>query len=72
MSPPIHHKGSQDRKARQELKQKACRNAANWLAPPGFLSQLSHKPHDHCHSELGPPTSIINQENALQTCPTDI
>lgn len=48
--------------------------AASWLPPPGWPSLLSYRTHDHpqrrsMHNGLGPPTSVTNQENALQACP---
>jgi hypothetical protein len=44
--------------------------APYWFAPNGLLSLLSYSTGDHqsrsgtSHSDLGPPTSIINQENS--------
>ena len=54
--------------------QGAWKSAANLLALCGLLSLLSYSARDHqsrngtAHSELGPPISIINQENAPQAC----
>lgn len=48
---------------------------AYWLAPHGFLCLLFHIIADHLaragttRSELGPTTSIVNQENAPQAYP---
>ena len=59
---------------RQELKQRPWRGAAYWLALHGLLSLLSYKTHvylprgDTAQSGLGPSTSIIKEEYALQTC----
>lgn len=52
------------------------RNAAYWLAPHGFLSLLPYTIQDYLGvprggttcGELVPPISLIDQENALQTC----
>ena len=61
---------------RQELKQKPWRNTAHWLALNGLLPILSYVTQDHLprigtnHSELGLPTSIINQENIPTWVPT--
>ena len=53
--------------------QRPWRGAAYWLALHGLLSQLSyrtqyHQPSDGpTHDGLGPPPSITNLENALQS-----
>ena len=55
---------------KQELKERPWRNAAPWLASPGSFSLFFHTSQDYlprCGSvprDMGPPTSIINQENA--------
>lgn len=55
----------------QELKRKSWKNTASWLALHG-LPNLSYITQDHLSgggtvcSELCPPSSVINQENALQ------
>lgn len=38
---------------------------SSWLAQPAFYTNQTHQPFQ---SELSPPTAIINQENAPQTC----
>lgn len=49
---------------------KPWRSAADWLAPPGFLSLFSYTAQNHMpwagsnHSDSGLPTSITNEENA--------
>ena len=49
-------------------------NAAYWPVPYGLLSLVSYSTQDHlprdstAHSEMGPPTSLINQENVPQAC----
>ena len=54
---------------RQELMQRPWRNAAYWFVPYGFLNLLSYTPQGHlpnagiAPSELGPPTSVINQDS---------
>jgi hypothetical protein len=51
---------------RQELTQKAWRDAAYWLAPHGLLSLISYRSQDHqarvgpTHSRPGPSLLIIN------------
>lgn len=46
-----------------------------WLAWPPWLTLLSYTTQDHLtrnstpHNRLGPPPSVIKQENAPQTCP---
>lgn len=50
---------------RAGTKQRALRNSVYWLVPLGLLSLLSqeHLSRDGTiSSDLGPPTSIINQE----------
>lgn len=65
--------GTQGR--RLGLMQRAWRMAAHWLAPRGLPSLLSYTIQAHLlrgdidHKELGPPTSLINQENTSRTCP---
>lgn len=52
--------------------QSPWRSAIYWFAPHGLLSLVSHSTRDHwfrdgtAHSELGPPTSIVNQGNTPQ------
>lgn len=54
---------------KQELRQEQWKKAAYWLALNGLLILLNHTTQDHLpydgtiHSELGPLTSIISQEN---------
>ena len=65
--------GIQGRNAEAGTETEAVRVGASWLAPHSFPRLLSytaqnHKPRDDGDSELGPPTSVVNQENALQTC----
>lgn len=54
---------------REILKQKQRRKVAYWLALSLTLNQLSYATQDYmhrgctAHSGLGPPISIINQEN---------
>lgn len=55
--------------------QRACRSAAHRLALHSFSlpgqpdSLQEHLPREGtAHSMLTPPTSIVNQENAPQTC----
>lgn len=49
-------------------------SAAFWLVPYGLFSLLSSTTQNHLprgdttHSDLAPPTSIINQENDPHTC----
>lgn len=48
----------------------ALEDTAYWLAPmasqPAFLLNLGPPTQKcHVHSELGPPSSIVNQENAM-------
>jgi len=41
------------------------------MAEPAFLQHQDHQLiDDTTYSELGPPTSIINEDNALQALPT--
>lgn len=60
---------SQGRNVRQEVNQKPWRNTAYWPVPHGLLSLLSYAILNHelrignIHRELGPPISIIHQEN---------
>lgn len=57
---------------------KTTEKSATWLASHGFLGLLSyttlyHLPKDGTsHSELGPPTLIVNQENAPTIMPTSL
>lgn len=67
--------GSWGRDLRLELKQKPWWDTTYWLVPHGLFSLTSYTTQDlgqayvcHHSSELGPPISIINPENALQTC----
>lgn len=65
---PGSTKRSQGRNLRQELKQKPWGNAAYWLSLRGVCILLSYTPQDHQprsgspHSALGPPASIVHQE----------
>lgn len=65
--------GSRGRNPEAELKQRLWRNSAYWLTPHGLLSRLSYTSWHHLPrcgppgSELGPPASVTNQENAPQT-----
>lgn len=46
------------------------RSNAHWLTQSAFLHTLDPIPGgDTTHSELGPLTSMTDQEGALQTCP---
>ena len=60
---------------RQDLIQRGWRSAAYWLALHGLLGLLSYRTQDHqtrigtVHSVLGPPASIINEENAPSDLP---
>jgi hypothetical protein len=69
-------KASQDRNLRQEMKQKSWSNVAYWLALHGLLSLWSFTIQDHLPRgdvilrELGPPTSIMKQENVPSDLPT--
>lgn len=79
---PHNSQSSKELKAgswKQERVQRPWRNAAHWLACHGLVSLLPYTTQDHHPgtalppphpdpSELGPRSSIINQENALQTC----
>jgi hypothetical protein len=71
---------SQARSSREEAggskqpKQKPGKNT-DWLATPVYILSLpSYSTQDHLpsggttHNELGPPTSVISQENLPQTC----
>lgn len=55
---------------------KTTEKSATWLASHGFLGLLSYatlyhlSEDDTSHSELGPPTLIVNQENAPTIMPT--
>lgn len=55
---------------KEKLKQGTQRNDSYWLAPPCLLSLHSYstgllvRGHTE-HAELGPPTSILNQENTF-------
>lgn len=56
---------------RQELKERSWRNTNYWLALHALLSLLSQTTQNHlfrggAHNGLSAPTSVINQENALQ------
>lgn len=59
---------------RQELKRRPWRNDAYWLASHDLLNLLSQSTQDHqlrdgiTHSEPGPHTAIIMQENGPQGC----
>lgn len=56
---------------RQERKQMPWKSAASWLAQPAFLEKKDHLSRvSTSPSKLGPPTPIINQENASYTCLT--
>jgi hypothetical protein len=52
--------------------QRSWKSAVYWLAPYGLPNLLSYSTQDHqptsaaAHSVLGPPTLIINQENAFR------
>lgn len=52
--------------------QRPRRGAAFWLGPHSLLSLLSYRTQDHqlrngtSHNGLGPPPSMINQENFLE------
>ena len=54
--------------------QRPWMGAAYWLAPHGLFSLLSYTTPDHqprsapTQNGLGPSPSIVNYENALQTC----
>lgn len=56
------------RNSRPDLKQIPNMNTDHWFLPHSLLSLLSYKTQDHrprggpAHSELAPPTSIINQK----------
>lgn len=69
-------KKSQDRHLQTGTGAEATEAAAYWPIPCGWLSLLSYAFQDHlprggtAHNGLGPPTSITNQENPLQTCLT--
>ena len=58
-----------------EQRQKPWRDAVYWLAPHSLLSLLSCRTQDHLprggptHSELGSPTSTIDQENTPADLP---
>ena len=61
--------GTQERSSRWELKQRPY--TAHWLAFHDLLILLSYVTQDQllrCGTASRPPTSIINQENASQTC----
>lgn len=57
----------------QELMQNPWKSTAYCLSCPNLLSLFSYSTQDHkskggtTHSELGMPTSIINEENALRS-----
>lgn len=59
---------------RQELKKSLWRSTVYWLASPDILCLLSYNIQDHktsdrtTLSQLGTPTSIINQKNVPQVC----
>lgn len=63
-------------KSGQEQKQRMWRNPADQLTSHGLLLTLhSYTILDQdstAHSVWSPPTSLINQENKLQTCPQTI
>jgi hypothetical protein len=54
--------------------QRPRRGAAYWLASHGLLSLLSQRTQDYQHRDstthngLGPPPSVSNKEQFLQTC----
>ena len=53
----------------QELEQKQWRNTTYWLTQPPFLYNPGHAFRGgSTHSDLDPPTSVINQESAPQAC----
>jgi hypothetical protein len=53
---------------KQELKHRLQKNTAYWLALNGFLSTLSYTAQVHLTKWSDLLSSIINQENAPQTC----
>ena len=54
------------------LRQNLCRNAFCWLAHPASLYNPGSLPKDSTtYNSLGPPTSIINQDNNPTDLPTD-
>lgn len=63
---------------REKLKQISQSSVVQRLTLRGLLSLLSHTPHNYLlrsgtiHSDLGPSTIIINQENIQQTWPQTI
>lgn len=58
---------------KQELRQKPWKKLVYWFAFQGLLSLLSYTTQDQCpsvgyiHSDLGTPSSRINEENTWQT-----
>lgn len=66
-----YYTGSHGRNGRQKLKQSPCRSTAYWLPLYGLSSLLSYSNQNHlsgdgtAHSELGAPTSVLNQKNSL-------
>lgn len=59
------------------MRQRPGMDAAYCLAHHTLLNLLSfstqerHPKDGTIHNELGPPTSITDQENALETCPQE-
>lgn len=69
----VHHEevraGTRAGASSQELKQRPCRSTAYWFAQSlSSILQDHQQKYGTAHSGLSPPISVINQENALQSC----
>ena len=59
---------AQDRTTKAGTDTKAVECTASWLALLGLLPASRATCPGSAHNGLGPPTSVLNEENALQLC----